>query len=90
MAVPDIGTVCWLPIEAAMVPESESKPTRLINLAVKQTGKPTAGNPPAGLDEAGTGNGLTVRLVRHFQRKRGATDRPNLRSAAPVLDPTRG
>jgi hypothetical protein len=28
-----------------MVPESESKPTRHINLAAKQTGKPTAGNP---------------------------------------------
>jgi len=58
MAVPDIGTVCWLPIEAAMVPESESKPTRLINLAVKQTGKPTAGNPHGGFDAAGIGNGL--------------------------------
>ena len=29
-----------------------------------------------------------VRLVRHSQRKRGATDRPHLRSMAPVLDPT--
>jgi hypothetical protein len=28
-------------------------------------------------------------LVRHSQRKRGATDRQNLRSLAPVLDPTR-
>src|SRR5215467_9036695 len=88
MAVPDIGTVCWLPIEAAMVPESESKPTRPINLAAKQTGKPTAGNPHGGFDAAGIGNGLTVRLVRHSQRKRGATDRLNLRGTAPVLDPT--
>jgi len=31
---------------------------------------------------------LTVRLLRHSQRKRGATDRPDLRSVAPVLDPT--
>ena len=54
----------------------------------KQTGKPSAGNPHAGFDEAGTGNRLTVRLLRHSQRKRGATDRPNLRSVAPVLDPT--
>src|SRR5207245_7293396 len=34
------------------------------------------------------GNRLTVWLVRHSQRKRGATDRLNLRSMAPVLDPT--
>src|SRR6516165_11051639 len=88
MAVPDIGTVCWLPIAAAMVPESESKPTRPINLAAKQTGKPTAGNPHGGFDAAGIGNGLTVRLVRHSHRKRGATDRLNLRGTAPVLDPT--
>ncbi|MGI8745885.1 MAG: hypothetical protein ACR2NN_25565, partial [Bryobacteraceae bacterium] len=36
--------------------------------------------PPAGFDVAGAGNQLTVRLVRHSQRKRGATDRPGLRS----------
>ena len=66
MAVPDIGTVCWLPIEAAMVPESESKPTRPINLAAKQTGKPTAGNPHGGFDAAGIGNGFTVRLPRNL------------------------
>ena len=68
MAVPDIGTVCWLPIEAAMVPESESKPTRPINLAAKQTGKLTAGKPHGGFDEAGAGNELTVWLVRHSER----------------------
>jgi hypothetical protein len=28
--------------------------------------------------------------VRHSHRKRGATARLNLRSMAPVLDPTRG
>src|SRR5919108_592380 len=44
--------------------------------------------PSARCDAAGTGNGLTARLVRHSQRKRGATDRPDLRSTAPVLDPT--
>src|SRR5215469_15067442 len=47
-----------------------------------------AGNPPAGFDVAGAGNQFTVRLVRHSQRKRGATDRSDLRSTAPVLDPT--
>src|ERR1022692_3345454 len=54
----------------------------------KQAGKPRARNGHAGYDVAGAGNRLTVRLVRHSQRKRGATDRPNLRSMAPVLDPT--
>src|ERR1700730_6547588 len=46
---------------------------------MKQTGKPSAGKPPAGFDAAGAGNLPTVRLVRHSQRKRGATDRLNLR-----------
>ena len=54
----------------------------------KPSGKPSARNGHAGFDVAGAGNRLTVRLVRHSQRKRGATDRPNLRSMAPVLDPT--
>ena len=68
--------------------ESTSRLKQPHNLDKKQAGKPSAGNPHAGFDEAGTGNGLTVQLVRHSQRKRGATDRLNLRSAAPVLDPT--
>jgi hypothetical protein len=55
---------------------------------VKHTGKPSAGNLHAGFDEAGAGNRRTIRLVRHSQRKRGATDRLNLRRLAPVLDPT--
>jgi hypothetical protein len=50
--------------------------------------KPSSGNLHAGFDEAGTGNQLTVWLVRYSQRKRRETDRPNLRSMAPVLDPT--
>ena len=37
---------------------------------------------------AGVGDGLTAGLVRHSQRKRGATDRLSLRSTAPALDPT--
>jgi hypothetical protein len=32
---------------------------------------------------------LTDWLVKHSQRKRGETDRPILRSTAPVLDPTK-
>src|SRR5271156_7249415 len=55
---------------------------------MKHTGKPSAGKLHAGFDAAGTGTQLTVWLVRHSQRKRRATARPNLRSMAPVLDPT--
>src|SRR3954452_20610819 len=39
-------------------------------------------------DVAGVGDGLTAGLVRHSQRKRGATARPGLRGTAPALDPT--
>jgi hypothetical protein len=60
-----------------------------ITLDRKRAGKPIAGNRHDGFDVAGAGNQLTVWLVRHSQRKRGATDRLNLRSMAPVLDPTR-
>ena len=55
---------------------------------MKPAGERSAGNPLATFEVAGAGNGLTVRIVRHSQRKRGETDRPNLRSTAPVLDPT--
>src|SRR5260370_22273781 len=70
--------------------ESPASPVGHITLDRKRAGKPIAGNRHDGFDVAGTGNQLTVRLVRLSQRKRGATDRPNLRSPAPVLDPTRG
>src|ERR1039458_3984228 len=68
----------------------ESRPSTIghITLGTKQTGAPSAGNPHAGCDVAGAGNGFTVRLLRHSQRKRGATARPGLRNTAPVLDPT--
>ena len=46
---------------------------------MKQAGKPSAGKPPAGFDAAGAGTRPTVRLVKHSQRKRGTTDRLNLR-----------
>src|SRR5215831_19663372 len=73
---------------AGICGESSTSDQHPITLGKKLTGKPTAGNPHGGFDAAGTGNGLTVRLVRHSQRKRGATDRLNLRGTAPVLDPT--
>ena len=59
---------------------SRSSLIGLITLDVKCAGARSAGNPHATCDVAGAGNQLTVRLVRHSQRKRGATDRPNLRS----------
>src|SRR6202008_5111145 len=59
-----------------------------INLDRKQAGKPSARNGHARFDVAGAENQLTIRLVRPSQRKRGATDRSNLRSLASVLDPT--
>ncbi len=59
-----------------------------ITLGTKQTGAPSAGNPHAGCDVAGAGNGFTVWLLRHSQRKRGETARLDLRNTAPVLDPT--
>jgi hypothetical protein len=73
---------------SAAFSESHSGKIGHISFGVKQTRKPSAGNLHAGFDEAGTGNQLTVWLVRHSQRKRRATARPNLRSMAPVLDPT--
>src|SRR6185369_602090 len=50
----------------------------LITLDVNCAGARSAGNPLATCDVAGAGNQLTVRIVRHSQRKRGGTDRPNL------------
>src|SRR5664280_3012406 len=72
-----------------VTPESQVSRSGLITLEGKQTGKPIAGNRHDGFDEAGAGNQLTVWLLRHSQSKRGATARLNLRSVAPVLDPTK-
>jgi hypothetical protein len=59
-----------------------------ISLGVKRAGERSAGNPPAPFEVAGVGDGFTAGLMRHSQRKRGATDRPGLRNTAPALDPT--
>src|SRR6266849_4620755 len=61
-----------------------------INLVVNCAGARSAGNPLATCDVAGAGNQLTVRIVRHSQRKRGATDRPDLRSNGTSHRPYRG
>jgi hypothetical protein len=44
-------------------PKANPMPNVPLDLAAKQTGKPTAGNPHGGFDAAGTGNGYTVRLL---------------------------
>ena len=51
--------------------ESSTSDQRPITLGKKLTGKPTAGNPHGGFDAAGIGNGLTVRLVRHWSSRQG-------------------
>ena len=89
-----VGGVCRSPTAARQLSGSASFSESLsgkighISFGAKQTRKPSAGNLHAGFDAAGTGNQLTVWLVRHSQRKRRETDRPNLQSMAPVLDPT--
>src|SRR3954470_2496986 len=89
MALHGTRVVQQLPSTAAPA-MAQSRPSTigLITLGTKETGKPSARNSHAGFDAAGTGNRLTDRLVRHSQRKRGATDRSVLRGTAPVLDPT--
>jgi len=66
-----------------------SQPSQSPNLDWKLAGKPIAGNRHDGFEVAGAGTQLTVRPVRPSQWKRGATARPNLRSMALALDPTR-
>jgi len=90
VALWEAGTLQRLPASSTMV-TAESPASRVghITLGRKRAGKPIAGNRHDGFEVAGAGNQLTVWLVRHSQRKRGATDRLNLRSMAPVLDPTR-
>src|SRR5260370_16213917 len=68
--------------------DSTSNWLRPINLLAKRAGERSAGNLHAPFDVAGNGNQLTVRLVRHSQRKRRATDRSDLRSMAPFVDAT--
>src|SRR5260370_28458205 len=69
-------------------PERYTSSIGRITLDEKQTGERSAGNPHATFDAAGAETQLTIRLVRHSQRKRGATDRSDLRSMASALDPT--
>ena len=89
VALREAGTVQRLPASPTMVTtESPASRDSPITLSRKQTGKPIAGNRHDGFEVAGAGTQLTVRLLRHSQRKRGATARRNLRSMALALDPT--
>ena len=98
MDVWHVGTLLGVPrIVSTVDLGSRSSLIGPITLDVKCAGARSAGNPHATCDVAGAGNQFTVRLVRHSQRKRGAMDRPNLRSngASPrpyriTLDPTTG
>src|SRR5258706_2884754 len=69
----------------------ESRPSTIgpITLDTKQTGAPSAGNPHAGCDVAGGGKGFTDWLLRHSQRKRGATRQapPSVYPASPLPHP---
>src|ERR1700757_1701199 len=87
MVLQSTGLVQRLQTPAMVRRESRSSTIGHINLDTKQTGAPSAGNPHAGCDVAGAGDGFTVWLLRHSQRKRGETARPDLRDTAPVLDP---
>src|SRR5260221_10488066 len=88
MAIWSAGFVQHLPAPSMVRWQSCPSTIGHITLGPKQTGAPSAGNPHAGCDVAGAGNGFTVWLMRHSQRKRGETDRPDLRNTAPALDPT--
>src|SRR5271168_3634762 len=88
MAIRAAGFVQQLPAPSMVRRESRPSTIGHITLGTKQTGAPSAGNPHAGCDVAGAGDGFTVWLLRHSQRKRGAMARLDLRNTAPVLDPT--
>src|SRR5262249_10646120 len=100
MAVRQAGTLLGVPRFVSAV-ELGSRSGRIgrITLDMKCAGARSAGNPLATCDVAGAGDGFTVGLVRHSQRKRGATDRLDLRNygASPysrsrneIMDTNRG
>jgi hypothetical protein len=61
----------------------------LITHDVNIAGARSAGNPLAKCDVAGAGNQLTVRVVKHSQRRQGAMDRPDLLSTGASPQPYR-
>jgi len=90
MALRYTGTLFGVPrIVSAIGLGSRSGVIGPISLNAKCAGARSAGNPHATCEVAGAGNRLTVRLVRHSQRKRGAMDRPHLRSTGASPRPYR-
>ena len=86
MVVSNAGLVWRLP--GAVLPESESAAGAIgrISLDEKPTGQPSAGNPHAGLDEAGAGNVAMGAGLRPTTK--GVEKPPDPKVRAPVLDPT--
>ena len=80
MVVRDVGPLFGVPRIVSAGACSRPGLIGPITLDTKCAGARSAGNPPATCDVAGAGNRLTVWLVRHSQRKRGAMDRLHLRS----------
>ena len=72
MDVRDCRTVHRLPSSMSRS-FAERRPGSIgpITLRGKCAGARSAGKPHAACDVVGAGNGLTVRLVRHYHRKRG-------------------
>jgi hypothetical protein len=86
VVVPSAGTVWRLP--GAVLPEAESAASAIgrITLDEKPTGQPSAGNPHAGLDEAGSGNVAMGARLRPTTK--GVEKPPDPKVRAPALDPT--
>ena len=59
-----------------------------INLWVRLTGKPSAGNLHAGFDEAGAGNVAMVEIVNPTGDRKSPFGNPSPKVCAPVLDLT--
>ena len=89
MALRYMGTLFGVPsMVSAMGLGSRSGGIGPISLDAKCAGARSAGNPHATCEVAGGGNRLTVRLVRHSQRKREQWIGRTYGALAPVLDPT--
>ena len=89
VALWNAGVVSRLPRSLlSVIAESAPHPIGPITLGVKRSGKRGAGNPPAPVDVAGAGDGLTATPKRARRWKRRTQPRGSLRSTASVLDPT--
>ena len=75
MALRRTRIIQWIPSKPARAAD-ESAPSTIshISLDEKQTGKRSAGNPPAPFDEAGAGDVTMVEILRHSKPKGRETD----------------